>query len=106
MSGHAHGAQLVTPEIFRNIINTQKALFTRALRTLDLAIDIHPMSFSPDIPSDQKGKGPDDTTAAKNTRWWMMGQMGWPMRIQVMKMVYKNPSADGYASEEVEVSLA
>ncbi len=71
----------------------EKVLFTKALRTLDLAIDIHPMSFSPDIPSDHKGRGPNDRKHVKHTRGQMMEQMGWPMRIQVMKMVYKDSEA-------------
>lgn len=83
---HARGAQITTPAMLQDIGDTDRARFTNALRDLNLDIDIHPMSSSSNVPSHQKGGGPDDTKAAKHLR---AEKMEWPMRIQVMKMVYE-----------------
>jgi hypothetical protein len=91
---HAHGAQIIHPEVLQDLSNHDSARLTNAMRVLHLEADIHPMTFSPQISSDQRGKGSDDIQAAKDARGKALEGMQWPMRIQVTKMLCRTDGAD------------
>ncbi len=91
---HAQGAQIIRPETLQNLTYNDRARLTDALRDLHLDVDIHPMSFSRQISSEQKQKGLDDVRAAKRARVETMEEMQWLMHIQMMKMLYRSDVDD------------
>jgi hypothetical protein len=90
--------------MLEDLSNHGHARLTNALRVLHLEADIHPMTFSPPITSDQRGEGLDDIEEAKETRGEALEGMQWPMRIQVMKMMYRTDRADDYF-EDVDINV-
>lgn len=85
---HAHSAQLIRPEMVQSLSNAERKLFTTALADLHLDVDVHPMSFGPEISSDQRQEGlPQDDEKTKEMRAKSLEGMQWPMLIQVMKRV-------------------
>jgi hypothetical protein len=85
---YAHGAQVIRPDMFQDLSNFDRARFTKALKALDLEVGIHLMSFSPELDSSKKGKGSDDGRLEKESRASRLEGSQWPMRIQVMKIVF------------------
>ena len=93
---HAHSAQLVGPEMVQSLSDTQRGLFTTALRDLHLDVDIHPMSFGPEVSSDKRKKRlPKENVSTKESRAKALEGMQWPMLIQVMKTVDTGDNEDG-----------
>jgi hypothetical protein len=85
----AHAAQIISPEIFQDLRPCDKACFTRALDELDLDVDVHPMSFTPEIDSSERGSSRRDSRKhEKRSRAEALNAAQWPKRIQVMKMAY------------------
>jgi hypothetical protein len=67
--------------VLKDPSSSHKASFTGALMDIRLAIEFHPMSFSPLTSSSQKANGPSDATQAKQPRAKVLERMQWPMRI-------------------------
>lgn len=84
----SNGAQIITPEMLRNISNSDRNRFTHALQVLGLKADVHPMSFGPQISSEQQENRSEDSKEDKCSRAESLKGTQWPMRIQVMKTVY------------------